>query len=69
MLTTRETYDLAYNALKAYACDYPNYIFALTMGTGKTIGTASHKASSSLIEVVGERSEKFRGIEEWRITL
>src|SRR5579883_1784236 len=34
---TRATYDLAYNALKAYARDYPNYIFALTMGTGKTI--------------------------------
>src|SRR5581483_828851 len=36
-METRKTYDLAYNALKAYARDYPNYIFALTMGTGKTI--------------------------------
>src|SRR5260370_28501113 len=36
-IETRETYDLAYNALKAYMRDYPNYIFALTMGTGKTI--------------------------------
>jgi type III restriction enzyme len=36
-METRETYDLVYNVLKAYARDYPNYIFALTMGTGKTI--------------------------------
>lgn len=36
-METRETYDLAYHALTAYARDYPNYIFALTMGTGKTI--------------------------------
>lgn len=36
-METRETYDLAYNALTAYARHYPNYIFALTMGTGKTI--------------------------------
>src|SRR5260370_21924800 len=34
---TRATYDLVYNHLKAYTRDYPNYIFALTMGTGKTI--------------------------------
>jgi len=34
---TREVYDLVYNHLKAYTRDYPNYIFALTMGTGKTI--------------------------------
>jgi len=34
---TRVTYDLVYNNLKAYTRDYPNYIFALTMGTGKTI--------------------------------
>jgi hypothetical protein len=34
---TRGTYDLVYNNLKAYARIYPNYIFALTMGTGKTI--------------------------------
>lgn len=36
-METRETYGLVYNALKAYMRDYPNYIFALTMGTGKTI--------------------------------
>ncbi len=35
--TTRKTYDLVYAHLKAYMRDYPNYIFALTMGTGKTI--------------------------------
>jgi type III restriction enzyme len=34
---TKETYDVVYNHLKAYTRDYPNYIFALTMGTGKTI--------------------------------
>src|SRR5260370_2990831 len=34
---TRATYDLVYNHLKPYTRDYPNYIFALTMGTGKTI--------------------------------
>ena len=34
---TRENYDLVYKHLKAYTHDYPNYIFALTMGTGKTI--------------------------------
>src|SRR6266702_8608176 len=34
---TRETYNLVYSRLKAYTRDYPNYIFALTMGTGKTI--------------------------------
>jgi DNA or RNA helicases of superfamily II len=33
----KDVYDLIYNNLKAYMCDYPNYIFALTMGTGKTI--------------------------------
>src|SRR5260370_18303562 len=34
---TRATYDLVYNHLKAYTRDYPNYIFAMTMGTGTTI--------------------------------
>jgi type III restriction enzyme len=34
---TREIYHLVYSRLKAYTRDYPNYIFALTMGTGKTI--------------------------------
>ena len=34
---TREIYELVYSSMKAYTRDYPNYIFALTMGTGKTI--------------------------------
>ena len=34
---TREIYNLVYSSMKAYTRDYPNYIFALTMGTGKTI--------------------------------
>ena len=34
---THETYSLVYRNLQTYARTYPNYIFALTMGTGKTI--------------------------------
>jgi type III restriction enzyme len=34
---TKGAFDLVYSHLKAYTRDYPNYIFALTMGTGKTI--------------------------------
>ena len=34
---TKGVFEQVYNHLKAYTRDYPNYIFALTMGTGKTI--------------------------------
>src|SRR6266700_3009256 len=34
---TKGTFELVYSHLKAYTRAYPNYIFALTMGTGKTI--------------------------------
>jgi len=34
---TKGAFDLMDSYLKAYTRDYPNYIFALTMGTGKTI--------------------------------
>jgi superfamily II DNA or RNA helicase len=34
---TKEDYDDIFKSLKSYARTYPNYIFALTMGTGKTI--------------------------------
>lgn len=33
----RETYDAVFRRMKAGERTYPNYIFALTMGTGKTI--------------------------------
>ncbi|MEY9424938.1 type III restriction enzyme [Bradyrhizobium ottawaense] len=33
----RDQYEAIFNNLKARSRDYPNYIFALTMGTGKTI--------------------------------
>lgn len=36
-LQGQEQYEAVFNNLKARARDYPNYIFALTMGTGKTI--------------------------------
>lgn len=32
-----EQYDEVFNFMKKYAEDYPNYIYALTMGVGKTI--------------------------------
>lgn len=34
---TRETYEQVFDKLKAQGQSYPNYIYALTMGTGKTI--------------------------------
>lgn len=34
---TREEYDAVFERMRANARTYPNYIFALTMGTGKTI--------------------------------
>lgn len=34
---TKANYELIYSYLKAFTREYPNYIFALTMGTGKTI--------------------------------
>jgi type III restriction enzyme len=33
----KEQYDRVFNEMKRYVRVYPNYIFALTMGTGKTI--------------------------------
>lgn len=36
-LEGQDQYEAIFNNLKARARDYPNYIFALTMGTGKTI--------------------------------
>lgn len=35
--TTRSQYEVVYRQMQAYGRAYPNYIFALTMGTGKTI--------------------------------
>jgi hypothetical protein len=35
--TTRGQYEVVYQQMQAYGRTYPNYIFALTMGTGKTI--------------------------------
>ena len=34
---TKETYEQVFDKLKAQEQSYPNYIYALTMGTGKTI--------------------------------
>ncbi len=34
---TKEQFDDVYSHMRSYARTYPNYIFALTMGTGKTI--------------------------------
>lgn len=34
---TREQYEIVFRAMQSNARAYPNYIFALTMGTGKTI--------------------------------
>ena len=34
---TKEQYDEVYRRMRAYRRIYPNYIYALTMGTGKTI--------------------------------
>ena len=34
---TKEDYAVVFSRMKAHARAYPNYIFALTMGTGKTI--------------------------------
>lgn len=34
---TKEQYEEVFNQMRAYSRIYPNYIFALTMGTGKTI--------------------------------
>ncbi|MBP1467839.1 DEAD/DEAH box helicase family protein [Candidatus Chloroploca sp. M-50] len=34
---TREEFDAVFAQMRSYARAYPNYIFALTMGTGKTI--------------------------------
>lgn len=34
---TREEYQRTFDRLRSFARTYPNYIFALTMGTGKTI--------------------------------
>ena len=33
----QEQYKVIFDRMKSYARTYPNYIFALTMGTGKTI--------------------------------
>lgn len=36
-LQDKEQYDKLFKSIRRFARDYPNYIFALTMGTGKTI--------------------------------